>query len=156
VLGVLSGLLLKDERLTPTQRSLWLVAAGVAMIATGYLWSLQFPIIKAIWTSSFVLVPGGYSAILLAVTYQVIDVWGWKTWATAFVWIGANAIMLYFINGLVGFVPFAFRLVGGDVARWISSTTTPGTGAFFGHVLGLVFAVALAGFLYRRKIFLRV
>jgi predicted acyltransferase len=156
VLGVLSGLLLKDERLTPTQKSLWLVAAGVAMIAAGYLWSLQFPIIKAIWTSPLVLVAGGYSAILLAVTHQVIDVWGWKTWATPFVWIGANAIMLYFINGLVGFVPFAFRLVGGDVARWISSVTTPGTGAFIGHVLGLVFAVALAGFLYRRKIFLRV
>lgn len=156
VLGVLSGLLLKDERLTPTQKSLWLITAGIAMIAGGYLWSLQFPIIKAIWTSSFVLVAGGYSAILLAVMYQVIDVWGWKTWATAFAWIGANAITLYFINGLVGFVPFAFRLVGGDVARWISSVTTPGTGAFVGHVLGLVLAVALAGFLYRRKIFLRV
>lgn len=156
VLGVLSGLLLKDERLTATQRSLWLIAAGVAMIAAGYLWSLQFPIIKAIWTSSLVLVAGGYSAILLAVSFQVIDVWGWKSWATPFVWIGANAIMLYFINGLVGFVPFAFRLVGGDVARWISSVTTPGTGALLGHVLGLVFAVALAGFLYRRKIFLRV
>jgi hypothetical protein len=76
VLGVLSGLLLKDERLTPTQKSLWLITAGVAMIAGGYLWSLQFPIIKAIWTSSFVLVAGGYSAILLAVMYQVIDVWG--------------------------------------------------------------------------------
>lgn len=156
VLGVLSGLLLKDERLTPTQKSLWLVAAGVAMIAAGYLWSLQFPIVKALWTSSLVLVAGGYSMILLAVSYQVIDVWGWKSWATPFVWIGANAIMLYFINGLVGFVPFAFRLVGGDVARWISSVTTPGTGALLGHVLGLVFAVALAGFLYHRKIFLRV
>jgi predicted acyltransferase len=156
VLGVLSGLLLKDERLTAAQRSLWLVTAGVAMIAAGYLWSLQFPIIKAIWTSSLVLVAGGYSAILLAVSFQVIDVWGWKSWATPFVWIGANAIMLYFINGLVGFVPFAFRLVGGDVARWVSSVTTPGTGALLGHVLGLVFAVALAGFLYRRKIFLRV
>ena len=156
VLGVLSGLLLKDERLTPTQKSLWLVAAGVAMIAAGYLWSLQFPIVKALWTSSLVLVAGGYSMILLAVSYQVIDVWGWKSWATPFVWIGANAIMLYFINGLVGFVPFAFRLVGGDVARWISSVTTPGTGALLGHVLGLVFAVALAGFFYRRKIFLRV
>jgi len=156
VLGVLSGLLLKDERLTPAQKSLWLVAAGVAMIAAGYLWSLQFPIIKALWTSSLVLVAGGYSMILLAISYQVIDVWGWKSWATPFVWLGANAIMLYFINGLVGFVPFAFRLVGGDVARWVSSATTPGTGAFLGHVLGLVFAIALGGFLYRRKIFLRV
>ena len=156
LLGVLAGLLLKDERLPPEQKSLWLIAAGVAMIAAGYLWGLQFPIIKAIWTSSFVLIVGGYSMILLAVSHQVINVWECKAWATPFVWIGANAIALYFINGVVGFAPFAFRLVGGDVARWISSVTTPGTGALVGHILGLILAIALAGFLYRRKIFLRV
>jgi predicted acyltransferase len=102
------------------------------------------------------LIAAGYSLILLAILHQVIDVWEWQAWASIFVWIGANAIALYFINGVVGFVPFATRLMGGEVARWISSVTTPGTGAFLLHVLGLVLAVALARFLYRRKIFLRV
>ena len=103
-----------------------------------------------------VLVAGGYSAILLGVTHQVIDVWGWKAWATIFVWIGANAITLYFINGVAGFQPFALRFVGGDVSAWLNRVVTPGTGFFVAHLLGLVFAIALAGFLYRRKIFLRV
>ena len=156
LLGVLAGLLLKDERLTPSKRSLWLIIAGVALVAAGYLWGLQFPIVKSIWTSSFVLVAGGYSAILLGATYQVADVWGWKTWTTIFVWIGVNAITLYFINGVVGFQPFARRFVGGDVAAWLNQTFTPGTGLFVTHVVGLAFAVALAGFLYRRKIFIRV
>ncbi len=156
VLGVLAGLLLKNERLASTEKSLWLIGAGVVMILAGNLWGLQFPIIKAIWTSSFVLVAGGYSAILLGVTHQVIDVWGWKAWATIFVWIGANAITLYFINGVAGFQPFALRFVGGDVSAWLNRVVTPGTGFFVAHVLGLVFAIALAGFLYRRKVFLRV
>ena len=156
LIGVLAGLLLKDERLTPSRRSLWLIAAGIAMVAAGYLWSLQFPIVKSIWTSSFALVAGGYSAILLGATYQIADVWGWKAWATIFVWIGVNAITLYFINGIVGFQPFARRFVGGDVAAWLNQTVTPGTGLFVTHVVGLAFAVALAGYLYRRKIFLRV
>jgi predicted acyltransferase len=156
LLGVLAGLLLKDERLTPSKRSLWLIIGGVAMVAAGYLWGLQFPIVKSIWTSSFALVAGGYSAILLGATYQVADVWGWKTWTTIFVWIGVNAITLYFVNGVVGFQPFARRFVGGDVAAWLNQTFTPGTGLFVTHVVGLVFAVALAGFLYRRKIFIRV
>jgi predicted acyltransferase len=156
LLGVLAGLVLKDERLTPSKKSLWLIVAGVAMVAAGYLWSLQFPIVKSIWTSSFVLIAGGYSAILLGVIYQVADVWGWKAWATIFIWIGVNAITLYFINGVVGFQPFARRFVGGDVAAWLNQTITPGTGLFVTHVVGLAFAVALAGFLYRRKIFLRV
>jgi len=156
LLGVLAGMLLKDERLTPSKRSLWLIVSGIAMVAAGYLWGLQFPVVKSIWTSSFVLVAGGYSAILLGAIYQVADVWGWKAWATIFVWIGVNAITLYFINGVVGFQPFARRFVGGDVAAWLNQTVTPGTGLFVTHVVGLAFAVALAGFLYRRKIFMRV
>ena len=156
LLGVLAGLLLKDRRLTPTQKSIWLISSGVGMIFAGYLWALQFPVIKLIWTSSFVLVTGGYSAILLGVMHQTIDVWRWKAWATIFVWIGANAIALYFINGVAGFEPFALRFVGGDVKVWLDQTVTPGTGVFAAHLLGLAFAVALAGFLYHRKIFLRV
>ena len=156
LLGVLAGLLLNDSRLTPTQKSIWLISSGVAMIFAGYLWGLQFPVIKLIWTSSFVLVTGGYSVILLGVMHQMIDVWRWKAWATIFVWIGANAIALYFINGVAGFEPFALRFVGGDVKVWLDQTVTPGTGVFAAHLLGLVFAVALAGFLCHRKIFLRV
>ena len=155
LLGVLAGLVLKDGRVTPTKRSLWLIGGGIVMVAAGYLWALQFPIIKAIWTSSFVLVVGGYGAVLLGVMHQVIDVWGWKAWATVFVWIGANAITLYFINNIVGFEPFALRFVGGDVSAWLDRTVTPGTGLFVAHVVGLFLAIALAGYLYRRKIFLR-
>ena len=156
LLGVMAGLLLKDERLTSTQKSLWLIGAGTVTVLAGYLWGLQFPVIKAIWTSSFVLVAGGYSAILLGVMHQVIDVWGWRAWATIFVWIGANAITLYFINGVAGFEPFALRFVGGDVSAWLDRMITPGTGLFVAHILGLVLAITLAGFLYRRRIFLRV
>ena len=156
LLGALSGLLLKDERLTPTQRSLWLVGGGIVMVAAGHLWGLQFPVVKAIWTSSFVLVAGGYSAILLGILHQVIDVWGRKAWATIFVWVGANALLLYLINGIAGFEHFALRLVGGDVSAWFDRLATPGTGLFIAHIVGLILAVVLAGYLYRRKVFLRV
>jgi predicted acyltransferase len=88
--------------------------------------------------------------------YQVIDVWGWKSWATIFVWIGANAITLYFLNELLKFDQFARRFVGGDVASFLDRAVTQGTGDFVIYVLGLTFAIALAGFFYRRKIFLRV
>ena len=156
LLGVLAGLLLRDARVTPQQRSLWLIGGGGIMIALGYLWSLQFPVIKAIWTSSFVLVAGGYSAILLGLMYQVIDVAGLRRWATIFVWIGANAILLYFLNNVMSFERFAVRFVGGDVAAFLDQAVTQGTGRLVAHALGLFFAIALAGYLYRRKIFLRV
>ncbi len=156
LLGVFAGLMLKDERFTAQSKSLWLIGAGAALVALGHLWGLQFPVIKAIWTSSFVLVAGGYSLMLLGVWHQIIDVWGIKSWSTIFVWIGANAITLYFINNALGFEPFALRFVGGDFGDLLDVLVTPGTGLFVAHVLGLTFAIALAGFFYRRKIFLRV
>jgi len=156
LIGVFAGLLLKNERIAAQRKSLWLIGAGIMLVAAGHLWGLQFPVIKAIWTSSFVLVAGGYSLLLLGVWHQIIDVWGIRGWSTIFVWIGANAITLYFLNGLSGFEPFAKRFMGGDLSALIDRFTTPHTGLFLGHVLGLAFAIALAGFFYRRKIFLRV
>jgi predicted acyltransferase len=156
LLGVFAGLLLNNQRLEPQQKSLWLIGAGIALVATGYLWGLQFPVIKALWTSPFVLVAGGYSFLLLGVWYQTIDVWGIRSWSTIFVWIGANAITLYFLNNVMSFERFAVRFVGGDFATLLDRLLTPGTGRFVAHALGLAFAIALAGFFYRRKIFLRV
>jgi predicted acyltransferase len=170
LLGALAGLLLTNPRLPGGQKSLLLVGAGIVLTVAGYLWGLQFPIVKVIWTSSFVLVAGGYSLILLGVWHQIIDVWDCKRWAWVFVWLGANAITLYFINNVTAdefalrfaggtvstFELFATRFVGGDFAALLDRTITPGTGIFAVRLLGVAFAILLALFLYRRKIFLRV
>ena len=156
LLGVFAGLLLKEPSLQPHQKTLWLIGTGAAMIALGVLWGLQFPIVKNIWTSSYVLVCGGLSALLLGVFHQVIDAWERRSWATIFIWVGASAITLYLINGIVGFKPLATQLIGGDVGSFVDSNLTPGAGSFLAHAVGLLLAVAMAGFLYQRKIFLRV
>ncbi|MGC2122494.1 MAG: hypothetical protein WA652_06535, partial [Xanthobacteraceae bacterium] len=156
LLGVFAGLLLRDTRLSEQQKTQWLLAAGCVLLAAGYLWALQFPIIKQIWTSSFVLVAAGYSAIMLAAMHQIIDVWQWRRWATIFVWVGANALALYFLNDIVNFWAVAARFVGGDFSKLLDAAVTPGTGDFVTHLVMLTFAVMLAGFLYHRKIFIRV
>jgi predicted acyltransferase len=162
---VLAGLLLTDPRLKGGRKSLFLIAAGLALIVIGYLWGLQFPVIKVLWTSSFVLVAGGYSLMLLGVFHQIIDVWGFHRWATAFIWLGANAITLYFINNVTTdqfamrfaggtvstFELFATRFVGGDFAALLDRVVTPSTGIFVVRVLGLVFAFLLAP-----QVFLRI
>jgi predicted acyltransferase len=165
LLGVLAGLLLTDPRLQGGQKSLLLIAAGIPLIVAGYLWGLQFPIIKVIWTSSFVLVAGGYSLMLLGVN-QIIDVWGYKRWATIFIWL-SDAITLYFINNVTtdqfamrfaGFTASTFgclRRSSGRFCCLARSPVTPSTGTFVVRILGLVFAI-YSPLLYRHKIFLRV
>jgi predicted acyltransferase len=156
LLGVFAGILLRNDRLSEKQKTIWLITFGCALIVFGYLWAVVFPIIKEIWTSSFALVTAGYSAVLLAAMHQIIDVWRSQRWATVFIWIGANAIALYFINEVFGFEPFVAHLVGGEFANSIDNAVTQGAGGLVTNLLGLVLAVGLAGFLYQRKIFLRV
>lgn len=156
LLGVLAGQLLLDVRLTAEQKSARLIAAGAVLVVAGHLWALQFPLIKALWTSSYALVTAGYSAILLGVFHQLMDRWKIEIWAKAFVWIGANAVGLYLLANLVSFERIAVRFVGGDIGQMLDEAVTPGTGRFVAHALGMAFAAALAAFLYRRKIFIRV
>jgi predicted acyltransferase len=154
--GVFAGVLLRDVRVRAQDKSLWLIGAGIVLVAAGHLWALQFPIIKGIWTSSFALVSAGYSATLLGVAHQLVDVWGFRRWSTALVWICANAILLYMANDLVNFAEVAKTLVGGDISDFFDAIVTPGTGDLAVGIVGLGLAIAFAGFLYRRKIFLRV
>jgi predicted acyltransferase len=156
LLGVFAGMLLQNERIASQKKSAWLFGAGVVLVAVGRLWGIQFPVIKKIWTSSYVLVAGGYSAMLLGAFHQVVDVWGKQRWAMPFIWIGGNAITLYFADSIIGFEKLAQRLVGGDVAAFFNRIITPGAGHLMAAAMGLVLAIALARFLYRRKIFLRV
>jgi len=153
---VLAAVVLRRESLTASQKSAWLIGGGIALTAAGYLWALQMPFIKSIWTPSFVLATGGISTILLGAFHQIIDVWGYKRWTPVLVWIGANAITLYLLNALMGFDVPARRLVGGEFGDLLDSVVLPGIGALIVNLVALVFVIALAGFLYRRKIFLRV
>lgn len=156
LIGVMSGLVLVRLDLGASRKSAWLIGGGIVMTAAGYVWALQMPLIKSIWSPSFVLATGGMSAILLGVFHQVIDVWGYKRWTPVFVWIGANAITLYLLNALMGFDVPARRIAGGEFGATLDALLLPGIGALLVNLVALGLVIALAWYLYQRKIFLRV
>lgn len=155
LLGLFAGLLVQDARRTPIQKIQLLVGGGVLLIGLGYLWSIQFPIIKKLWTSSFVLVAGGWSAALLGIFYLLIDVIGWRVWARPFVWIGANALTIYFVSRVVDFDALSRWIFGGEIARGLD-TWLPGSSVLVLALTGITLCVLLCRFLYVRKIFLRL
>ncbi len=157
LLGVFAGLLLKSQSVPDTRKVAWLVGLGVLSAVLGWLWGLQFPVIKKIWTSSYVLVSGGYSAILLGLFYLVVEVWQKRTWCQPFVWIGMNSITIYLASNIIGgFRRPAARLVGGDVKSFFDERFAPGLGDLIISVVGLLLAFWLVRLLYRRKVFLRL
>jgi predicted acyltransferase len=151
LLGVFVGLFLRNSPLTDQKKVVWLFGAGVLAVAIGWLWGLQFPVIKKIWTSSYVLVAAGYSCIFLAVFYQLIDIWNWRKWCTPFVWIGMNPITIYLIFHLLEPGGLVKRVVGGPIAAAFGDW---GDLLIASVTVALMFA--LMRFLYQRKLFLRV
>lgn len=151
LLGLFAGLFVQAPGRTPVARSLGLIGAGVASVVIGSLWGLEFPVIKKLWTSSFVLVAGGYSLVLLGIFHQVIDVWGWRTWCQPFVWVGSNALTIYLAAQILGFRRIAERLAGAPA----KSVFGAGADTLIALVAVLVL-FAFARFLYRRQLFLRV
>lgn len=151
LLGVFAGMLLRNRSIGDQKKVLCLMAAGVAGVTLGFLWGMQFPVVKKIWTSSFVLVAGGYSCLLLGLFYLVVDVWKFQLWARPFVWIGVNPITIYLLCSVLSFEGIAKRLVGGPIK---------GQFGVYGDLLVASVALGLvllfARFMYQRKIFLRV
>jgi predicted acyltransferase len=151
LLGVFAGLLFKNTSVPDRKKVVYLLGAGLSCLAVGWLWHLNFPVIKKIWTSSFVLVAGGYSFLLLAVFYQIIDVWKFRKWATPFVWIGVNPITIYLAVRFIDFDTFGKLFVGGEVNKALGNY-----GELVLAITSLAFCFLFLRFLYQRKIFLRV
>jgi len=151
LLGILTGVFIKNATANGTRKALILTVAGIISIVLALLWNLDFPINKNLWTSSFVLLVGGISLILLALFYYFIDVLGYVRWAFFFRIIGMNSILIY---------------MSGHFINW--EYTTNGFFKWLGQLIGDPFnAVVMAicyvlikwlflYFMYRKRIFLRV
>jgi predicted acyltransferase len=143
LIGVLAGLFLQRPNVGLTRKSVFLIIAGAILVALGWLWAGSFPVIKKLWTSSFVLIACGWSAILLGGFHQVIEVWRYQRWTEPFIWVGLNPITIYLAANFIDFNRLAARLVGPAPGVWHALTAT-------------ALAFLLAWWLHRRRIYLRV
>jgi predicted acyltransferase len=149
LLGALAGEWLRSGA-AAGRKVLGLLVAGAVCTAVGYGWGFVFPIIKNLWTSSFVLYAGGWSLLLLALFYGIIDALGFRRWAFFFVVIGSNAIVIYILPHFVDFKFTAQALFGG----LIKHTGTFAPVAVYLAVLAVEWLLLL--YLFRKRLFLRV
>ncbi len=155
LLGVLSGRWIKRVDKTEGQKARVLALGGVVLMVLGFAWGTQFPIVKKLWSSSFVLVAGGWSMLLLSAFYTVADIWKMDRWLKPFVWLGSNALTVYILSNIVDFGALSARFAGGDIAAALNRAWT-GSGELLLALVSIVLCMVVAGFLYRRKIFLRL
>lgn len=151
LLGALAGAVLRRDGWGSMKKVGLLAAVGLVCLLSGYLWGLQFPIIKKIWTSSYVLVAGGWSYLLLAFFYLIVDVVGFGIWTHPFVWIGTNCITIYMLANIIDFRGLLERVIHAETV-----TAMGNYGPLVMSLLSLAIAILICQQLYKRKIFLRL
>jgi predicted acyltransferase len=162
LLGVMVGQWLRSGR-SQRQKVSGLVAAGVALLAAGIAldpailpgagslrWTIC-PVVKRIWTPSYVLYSGGWVVLGAALFYWMIDVRQLRRWTFPLVVVGMNSLVMYLLAALV--------------AGWVRRTlhTHLGTTLFESTYGPIVESLAILAifwlvclWLYRRRVFVRI
>jgi heparan-alpha-glucosaminide N-acetyltransferase len=162
LLGVMAGGWLRGSR-TSSQKVLGLVTAGALLLGAGIAldpailpgidsmrWTIC-PIIKRLWTPSYVLYSGGWVLLIAALLYWIVDIRGIRRWTFPFVVVGMNSIVMYLLAALAaGWVRHLLYLAVGRSV--FESTYGPIIESLI--VLAILWVICL--WLYQRRIFVRV
>ena len=151
--GVLAGKLLLSSQ-SSKQKIKFIIISGIIGLVMGYSLDPVTPIIKRISTTSFVLVSGGWSLLVLAFFYWLIDIKKIHKWSHFLIIVGMNPLFIYL---------FA-ESGGGD---WLYSNVKPfsygllswsGETVFSLLTSAIVWALMwyICYWLYRRKIFIKI
>jgi predicted acyltransferase len=174
LLGLMAGEMLRTPR--DRWRKLgWLLLAGAMCLTLGWVTGeLLCPIVKRIWTPSWVLYSAGWTFVMLAGFFWIIDIQGWKRWAFPLIVVGMNSIAMYCMAQLIkGWVRSSLQIHLGGLAMltlthivkpvlalmnvtidpaWVNNTYGPITQSV--AVLFVLWLICL--WMYRRGVFLRI
>lgn len=110
--GVFAGELIKSD-LPRKKVAFYLLIIGVVAVLAGYVLGIWHPIIKKLWTSSFVLASSGVCFLILSSFYWIIDVKGKVKWSFPLRVIGMNAIVAYVLSHVFNFHVIAEQFLYG-------------------------------------------
>ena len=145
-----------SNTLTSIQKFWILVGAGLAGLASGIMLDKLgvCPIVKRIWTPSWTLFSAGWTLLMLAAFYQVVDRWKFRAWTFPLLVVGMNSILIYCMHRLstewilrafnVHFGRYCFHFLGSQYEPLVRN-------------LAVLFVMWLVCYwLYRQKIFVRI
>ena len=148
--GVFAGHILKSDNIDVKRKFYYLLATGLSLVVLGWLWGLQMPVIKKLWTSSMVLVSSGYCFVLMALFYWVIDCRGYNKHISWLKVYGMNSITAYMLTMCVNFSS-------------VSSSLLYGLRQYVGDYYSVLIALCNAAIvylilwlMYRRQVFLKI
>lgn len=150
MLGTFAGKIMKEGKENRAKVVRTLLLAGLALVVSALLWSLQMPVNKRIWSCSMTLLSGGYCFLLMAMFYYWIDYRGHTRGLNWLKIYGMNSITAYILGEVVNF-------------RCVAASVSHGLEQYLGNYypVWLSFANYLIVFfilrmMYKGKIFLKL
>ncbi len=155
IFGLLAGEVLRLS--WSAERKVGLLAgAGAAGLLLGELCGAigLCPVVKRIWTPGWTFFSTGWTLLLLAGFYLVIDRWGLRRWAWPGVVVGMNSIAMYIMTWLFpGWIRQTVKThLGADAFEIVGKPYSE----FLQRTFSLVLLFLICVWMHRRKIFLRV
>ncbi len=158
LLGIFTGLILTSKQ---AKKATILMGVGGSLLIIGHLWDIVFPINKALWTSSFVLVTAGWANLILALIYYITDVRN-VAFGSIFKYIGANAIIVYFLSSFIAKIMGQIKIGDTSLHGWLFETVyvhdfiSMQFSSLLYALSVVLFYSLLAYFLYQKRIFIKV
>ena len=152
VMGALTGHFLRNIEISKLRKGLFMLAAGLLALGVAHLWGTSLPIVKNMWTSSFMLLCAGWSLIFLSVFYLIIDVLGVWRWSFFFIVIGMNPILIYLATRMIPLHHTSGFIFNGAIQKYFDQPMHAWLGAL---AYILTWWIVLL-YLHRKKCFLSV
>ena len=158
LLGVFTGLILTSKQ---AKKATILMGLGGSLLIIGHIWDIVFPINKALWTSSFVLVTAGWANLVLALIYYLTDVKKIE-FGSVFRYAGANAIVIYFLSSFISKIMGQIKVGDSSLHGWLFQKVyvhdflALETSSLLYGLSVVLFYSFIGYFLYQRKIFIKV
>jgi predicted acyltransferase len=109
LIGLLAGQWLQRD-INPERKTLGFVGAGIGLVIIGWVWGLKFPILRDIWTSSYILYTSGFTLLTWSLCHWIVDTRGFKRWAQPFAAYGVSCIFVFLASHVVGVLFFLIRI----------------------------------------------
>lgn len=148
--GWLAANRLRKNREHPVRFCLLMLAAGTLLFGSALMLDSVYPIIKSMWTGTFILAAAGASLIALSLFHLAVDVWNGRKWAFPLRVIGMNALGAYLIHSLVNIRELNERIFSG-----VADFFPAGQPVLFAVSLLLLQWLVLFAF-YRRSLFIKL
>lgn len=164
--GMLTGMWMVRKDKTIYQKVSGMMVVGALILALAFVWDMNFPFNKKIWSSSFVLFTSGVALLMLGATYWLVDAQKSTWWIKPFNVFGMNALFAYILSGVLAVMLYTISWTNAagesiSLKSWLYSTfytswMGPKNASLAFALTNVAIVLVFCWILYRRKIYIKV